>query len=284
MNQTYIYKNGQQLGPFDDTLIINSLTNGTFDYIDLCSREGWNEWKPLGEIYPRPQKTPFSQEGLKQARVIKKSSIKNWWSKPFGKLTYGDLIAFVVSASILACGVGYMGYIRGEGGLTLVRNLAPDIGLKAASVVVGIATLPTIIFIWAMRFYWRYFRKSEKYSKSFPQGPVIIFLTILGLLSLWGMIYTYNDSKYAKYRELEKNVSAHPYNKAGWIALANEEKRLGMDKCVPFALNQAENAIKSGKLEIKTILYLEKNQSMDEYNKSQERIKEIEEQMGETYQ
>ena len=31
-NLTYISKSGQQLGPFDDTLIITSLGNGTFDY------------------------------------------------------------------------------------------------------------------------------------------------------------------------------------------------------------------------------------------------------------
>ena len=54
MNQTFIYKNEQQLGPFDDSTILQSLNNGSFDYADLCWREGWAEWKPIEEVYPKP--------------------------------------------------------------------------------------------------------------------------------------------------------------------------------------------------------------------------------------
>ena len=55
MNQTYIHKNDQQLGPFDDSVILMSLSNGAFEYEDLCWRDGWEDWKPLGSIYPRPK-------------------------------------------------------------------------------------------------------------------------------------------------------------------------------------------------------------------------------------
>jgi membrane protein YdbS with pleckstrin-like domain len=54
MNQTFIYKNEQQLGPFDDATILQSLNNGSFDSADLCWREGWAEWKTLEAIYPKP--------------------------------------------------------------------------------------------------------------------------------------------------------------------------------------------------------------------------------------
>ena len=55
MNQTFIYKNEQQLGPFDDAIILTSLGNGTFEYSDLCWRDGWTNWHPLDTIYPKPQ-------------------------------------------------------------------------------------------------------------------------------------------------------------------------------------------------------------------------------------
>lgn len=55
MNLTYIHKNGHQLGPFDDTMIFVSLNNRTFEYTDLCWREGWEDWKTIETIYPRAQ-------------------------------------------------------------------------------------------------------------------------------------------------------------------------------------------------------------------------------------
>ena len=57
MNQTVIYKNEQQLGPFDDLTILESLNSGSFDPNDLCWREGWEEWKALSAIYPKPGST-----------------------------------------------------------------------------------------------------------------------------------------------------------------------------------------------------------------------------------
>ena len=54
MNQTFVYKNEQQLGPLDDETILQSLNNGSFDYSDLCWRDGWEEWKTLDQIYPKP--------------------------------------------------------------------------------------------------------------------------------------------------------------------------------------------------------------------------------------
>jgi membrane protein YdbS with pleckstrin-like domain len=54
MHQTFIYKNEQQIGPFDDLTILQSLNNGSVDYSDLCWREGWAEWKPIEALYPKP--------------------------------------------------------------------------------------------------------------------------------------------------------------------------------------------------------------------------------------
>jgi len=51
---TYIFKNDEQLGPFEDSDIIESLRAGTYSYDDWCWKEGWEEWKPLRATFPEP--------------------------------------------------------------------------------------------------------------------------------------------------------------------------------------------------------------------------------------
>jgi hypothetical protein len=50
----YIYKNEQQLGPFEDSMIIDAIRAGTYSYDDLCWKEGWEDWKPLRTLFPEP--------------------------------------------------------------------------------------------------------------------------------------------------------------------------------------------------------------------------------------
>ena len=54
---TYISKDDQQLGPFEDHEIIDSLRSGTYSYEDWCWKEGWEEWQPLRVLFPEPAKT-----------------------------------------------------------------------------------------------------------------------------------------------------------------------------------------------------------------------------------
>jgi hypothetical protein len=53
MKQTYVKKNGQQLGPFDDQAIFSMLKQGIINYSDLCWRHGWDDWKAIEVIYPK---------------------------------------------------------------------------------------------------------------------------------------------------------------------------------------------------------------------------------------
>lgn len=54
---TWIHKNGQTLGPFDDAQMLGFLKDGFFSYEDLACRDGGSEWIALSEIYPRPRAT-----------------------------------------------------------------------------------------------------------------------------------------------------------------------------------------------------------------------------------
>jgi hypothetical protein len=80
---TYIYKNNEQLGPFDDALILSSLQNSTFDYSDLCWREGWEDWKTLDSIYPKPnekleRKNESGRQNNLNSRVVEEQKKTNY--------------------------------------------------------------------------------------------------------------------------------------------------------------------------------------------------------------
>ena len=52
--QKYIFKDEQQLGPFEDDYIVFSLQNGKFSFEDLCWEEGWEAWRQLNSVFQPP--------------------------------------------------------------------------------------------------------------------------------------------------------------------------------------------------------------------------------------
>lgn len=81
----YIYRNGEQLGPYSEANVENFLKNGTLDYTDLIWKEGWTDWKSVEDVFPRVNHnlsvslTPPAVPPLepRQARSITKSK----WGK-----------------------------------------------------------------------------------------------------------------------------------------------------------------------------------------------------------
>jgi len=55
---TYIRKDHQRLGPFDDSEVLASLRNGKYFADDLGWREGMADWKPLRDLYPEEPLPP----------------------------------------------------------------------------------------------------------------------------------------------------------------------------------------------------------------------------------
>jgi hypothetical protein len=50
---TYVWKNDQQTGPYEEGDVIASLCDGTLSAEDLAWREGMQDWQPLGILYPQ---------------------------------------------------------------------------------------------------------------------------------------------------------------------------------------------------------------------------------------
>ena len=55
---TFIHKNNEQLGPFDDGQVLASFRVGVYSPDDLAWREGMAEWQPLRNLYPSTQLPP----------------------------------------------------------------------------------------------------------------------------------------------------------------------------------------------------------------------------------
>jgi membrane protein YdbS with pleckstrin-like domain len=55
---TYVRRNGEKLGPFEDAQLLASLQEGTFSYDDLALRDGWTDWKPLRTLFAPPATAP----------------------------------------------------------------------------------------------------------------------------------------------------------------------------------------------------------------------------------
>lgn len=53
----YIFRKGEQLGPYSEENIQTFLKIGSVEYTDFVWQEGWNDWKPLAEVFP-PSPTP----------------------------------------------------------------------------------------------------------------------------------------------------------------------------------------------------------------------------------
>ena len=50
----YLWKDNQQLGPFEEADIKGRLAGGSLSYDDLGWREGMSDWTPLRQIFPEP--------------------------------------------------------------------------------------------------------------------------------------------------------------------------------------------------------------------------------------
>jgi len=128
----YVYKNDQQLGPFDETQIAEGLNSGYFTAHDLAWHDGLSEWKQLGELLKNPETPPplptnpqLENPSIIQTNVQQGAMIGGWVCFALGIVTmylsmwtffiYGPLFLAAFILSILA-----MAQKRIAGGIILL--------------------------------------------------------------------------------------------------------------------------------------------------------------------
>jgi hypothetical protein len=105
MNDLYLAKDGQQLGPFDEDTVRAGLREGRFSPVDLAWREGMTDWKSLSILMPgfgppplpvRPGPVPIGENaGIRMLLPVGRSG----WAISAG---YAGLFAFLVVPAPLA--------------------------------------------------------------------------------------------------------------------------------------------------------------------------------------
>ena len=67
----YIYKDNQQLGPFNEEQIQEKLSSGDFSKQDFCWQEGWAEWRILESLFPTVPPPPPLNKIINQKKRSK---------------------------------------------------------------------------------------------------------------------------------------------------------------------------------------------------------------------
>ena len=101
----HLYKNNQQLGPYEDSVVIEGLRTGAFLSNDLACREGMTEWQPLSRLFPLETQTSASSGPLnagqpKPPKCIVCGSIGAFKKEPL--LAGWEIVTFL----LLLCAVG----------------------------------------------------------------------------------------------------------------------------------------------------------------------------------
>jgi membrane protein YdbS with pleckstrin-like domain len=86
---TYVRRNGEKLGPFEDAQLLSSLQQGTFSYDDLALRDGWTDWKPLRTLFAPPASAPVVTPPAAEEQLMWSGRPSHW------NFLFSWLVAFV---------------------------------------------------------------------------------------------------------------------------------------------------------------------------------------------
>src|SRR5438067_12714881 len=95
---TYVRRNGEKLGPFEDAQLLSSLQQGIFSYDDLALRDGWTDWKPLRSLFAPPVSGSAVTHSEADASVVE----RRVWS---GRRSHWNFfVAWLFALAFLASG------------------------------------------------------------------------------------------------------------------------------------------------------------------------------------
>ena len=91
---TYVRRNGEKLGPFEDAQLLSSLQQGMFSYDDLALRDGWTDWKPLRTLFASPGTAPVARPAAGAAGTLAEQLM--WSGRPsHWNFLFSWLLAFL---------------------------------------------------------------------------------------------------------------------------------------------------------------------------------------------
>lgn len=172
--QIYINKNGQQLGPFEDKVVLGMIKNGQVSANDLAIRQNDRQWQTLSAMFPEHFPT-----------IIPTSTLPPMIKPPMKKRFIGGI--YVVSLVLLIVGLvaaAPMAAVAGEGG-------SP--GLLVGSITIAsLAYLQFLVVHTVIMFYilfkmWDSIQDGFSTSTAKAIGFLFIpFFSIYWIFKAWG--------------------------------------------------------------------------------------------------
>lgn len=111
----YVHKNNQQLGPLEESKVLEMLKTGELSTQDMAIRQGETEWRKLGDYYPNVGSQAPAAEPAAQAQPAPVAE-----TQPAPKKSKKGLLlgcgALLVIALLIAAILGFLAY----------RNLYPE--------------------------------------------------------------------------------------------------------------------------------------------------------------
>jgi membrane protein YdbS with pleckstrin-like domain len=100
---TYVRRNGEKLGPFEDAQLLSSLQQGMFSYDDLALRDGWTEWRPLRTLFAPPGTAPPVTQPTPETASISAEQLM-WSGRPsHWNFLFSWLLAFLFVGAGAIC-------------------------------------------------------------------------------------------------------------------------------------------------------------------------------------
>jgi hypothetical protein len=124
----FVFRNSQQLGPFDESAVVSSLRSGQFSGEDLGIRQGESQWQPLSVLFPKVE-SEVSSAVIPPPPVIAKE-IQPLYRKTlfhkvfFGLAFLGALAATIGAAAYWKLVLGPTGDLTADLGNVAFRSLA----------------------------------------------------------------------------------------------------------------------------------------------------------------
>jgi hypothetical protein len=128
---TYVHKDNEDRGPFEDHEIIASLRNGTFSPEDLGWRDGFKQWTPLGKLYPAATPRLTTPPPVPTAQTFRRTTVAAQTDRTSRQMTASQFEREGVAALVIAAIAPYL----------WKPLFLLSVGLVLAALVIGIISV-----------------------------------------------------------------------------------------------------------------------------------------------
>jgi hypothetical protein len=182
----FVFRNGQQLGPFDESAVVSSLRSGQFSGEDLGIRQGESQWQPLNILFPKVEPATPSAV-IPPPPVVAKTTQPLYRKTIFHKVFFGlaflgSVVAMIAAAAYWKLGLGPSGDLMADLGNAAFRDLA----LFTAIAFFGMSVLTFFALLLCFK------------RKIIQSGGIrmvlrlfFIFLLLVGLIDLGYGVFSY---------------------------------------------------------------------------------------------